>query len=77
MVITGAREAFGRLLGPTHPYVAMAWSNRGEILNSLHRYPESVPAFERAIEMWTSAQVDPLRVSYVWSRCRRLMTRTQ
>ena len=64
VVISSVREAFARVLGPTHPYVAMAWSNMGEILNSLHRYSESAPVFERAIEMWTAAPVDPLQISY-------------
>ncbi len=64
VVISGVRETFARVLGPTHPFVAMASNNMGEILNSLHRYPESAPVFERAIEMWTTAQLDPLHISY-------------
>ena len=63
-LITSVRDDFGRLLGPTHPYVAMAWNNMGEILNSLHRYPESATAFEQAIQMWTVARVDALHLSY-------------
>jgi hypothetical protein len=64
VVITAVRDAFARVLGPSHPYVAMAWNNMGEILNSLHRYPESSAAFRHTIEMWTATNVDALRMSY-------------
>ncbi|HLK88573.1 MAG TPA: protein kinase [Polyangia bacterium] len=62
--IAAVRDAFARVLGPSHPHVAMAWNNMGEILNSLHRYPESSVAFEHAIEVMTAAHEDAVLRAY-------------
>jgi tRNA A-37 threonylcarbamoyl transferase component Bud32/tetratricopeptide (TPR) repeat protein len=61
---TTVRDTAARVLGAVHPTVAIFESDRAEVLNLLHRYPEAQAGFSRAIDIWTSNVVDPMMTSY-------------
>jgi eukaryotic-like serine/threonine-protein kinase len=61
---TEGREAASRILGPEHPLLALASSNEGECLNTLHRYAEARIDFQRAADVWRRAGSDIFFRSY-------------
>jgi tetratricopeptide (TPR) repeat protein/predicted Ser/Thr protein kinase len=60
-----AREHLERVLGAEHPRVAYIWSNEGEVLDLLGRYPESEAAYRRAAELFRVSGADPEVLAWV------------
>jgi tetratricopeptide (TPR) repeat protein/predicted Ser/Thr protein kinase len=49
---------YERVLGRDHPFVALISNNLGEVLNSLGRFAEAAPAYQRSLDIWRESGTD-------------------
>jgi serine/threonine-protein kinase len=61
---TAAADGWARVVGPSHPMLAICSNNIGEALNGLHRYAEARAAFGRALDIWHESGADPFLRAY-------------
>jgi serine/threonine-protein kinase len=62
-VLRKAEAIFWDVVGPDHPWAAMALANQGEVLNGLHRWVEARAAFQMATTIWTKEEAEPARLA--------------
>src|SRR4029079_4673978 len=62
-VLRNAEVIFWNVVGPDHPWAAMALANKGEVLNGLHRWVEARAAFQMAMAIWTTEEAEPARTA--------------
>jgi tetratricopeptide (TPR) repeat protein/predicted Ser/Thr protein kinase len=62
-LLRNAEVIFWNVVGPDHPWAAMALANQGEVLNGLRRWVEARAAFNMATTIWTKEDAEPARIA--------------